>query len=189
MEPRRTRKRWTQAELAQVPNEGTSRHEVIDGEPVVTPAPGLPHQRVVTDLVSVLNAFVRAQDLGQVFAAPAHVLLGEDDCLEPDIVFVRKERTEILSDRAVEGPPDLVVEVLSPATAARDRGIKLERYRHFEVAEYWIVDPDERSLEVWALADGAGEPAALGPSDVLPWSPGWAVAVLEVGVGEVLGGP
>ena len=188
MEAHRTRRRWTYAEFARLPSEGTSRYEVIDGELVVTPAPGLRHQGIVTDLVTFLNTFVRAHDLGRVFASPVDVLLGEGDYLEPDIVFVRKGRSDILSDRGVEGPPDLLVEVISPASVDRDRGIKLERYRHFGVAEYWVVDPDVRAVEVWALADGAMEPMVFRPADVLRWIPWDGAPVLEVDVAEVVGG-
>ena len=188
MEAHRTRRRWTYAEFARLPSEGTSRYEVIDGELVVTPAPGLRHQGIVTDLVTFLNTFVREHDLGRVFASPVDVLFGEGDYLEPDIVFVRKGRFDILSDRGVEGPPDLVVEVISPASADRDRGIKLERYRHFGVAEYWVVDPDMRVVEVWALADGATEPLVFGPADVLRWIPLDGGPALEVDVAEVVGG-
>jgi Uma2 family endonuclease len=188
MEARRTRRRWSYAEFARLPSEGTSRQEVIDGELVVTPAPGLRHQGIVTDLVTLLNTFVRAHDLGRIFAAPVDVLFGEGDYLEPDIVFVRRDRTGILSDRGVEGPPDLVVEIVSPATADRDRGVKLERYRHFGVAEYWIVDPEVGALEVWALSEGASEPVVFGPADVLRWSPWVGGPVLEISVAEVLSG-
>lgn len=72
----------------------------------------------------------------------------------------------------MEGPPDLVVEVVSPSTAGRDRGVKLERYRRYGVAEYWVVDPAERALEIWQLAQGAREPVKLGTSDVLRWGSG-----------------
>jgi Uma2 family endonuclease len=188
MEARRTRRRWTYAEFARLPSKGTSRQEVIDGELVVTPAPGLRHQGIVTDLVTLLNTFVRAHDLGRIFAAPVDVLFAEGDYLEPDIVFVRRDRTGILSDRGVEGPPDLVVEIVSPATADRDRGVKLERYRHFGVAEYWIVDPEVGALEVWALSEGASEPVVFGPADVLRWSPWVGGPVLEISVAEVLSG-
>ena len=85
------------------------------------------------------------------------------------------------------GPPDLVVEVVSPSTAARDRGQKLERYRTYGVPEYWVVDPDRRTVEVWRFGDGAREPTRYGPGDILEWQPGVAAAVLEISVGDLLG--
>jgi len=186
MEAHRTRTRWTYAEFARLPSEGGSRNEVIAGDLVVTPAPGRRHQRIVTDLVTVLNQFVRTHGLGEVFAAPFDVLLAEGDYLEPDIVFVSAARTHLLSDRGVEGAPDLVIEVTSPSTASRDRGAKLERYRHFGVGQYWIVDPDAGALELWNL-QRPEPPTRLEIEETLRWSPAGAPASLEVDVREILG--
>lgn len=186
MEANRSRMRWTYAEFARLPSERGMRHEVIDGELVVTPAPGLRHQRVVTELVVRLHAFVRDSGLGEVFVGPVDVLLADGDFIEPDILFVRTEKAHLFSDRGIEGPPDLIVEVLSPSTAARDRGLKLDRYRHFGVPEYWVVDPDGRSIEVWDLAAGAAAPAVLGPDDTLRWDPAGSTRALEIPVGDVV---
>lgn len=189
MEANRTGDRWTYAEFARLPSDGGVRHEIIDGELIVTPAPSVRHQRIVTRVVSLLHDFVGSHALGEVFAGPVDVLFAEGDYVEPDIVFVRKGRSDILTDRGVEGPPDLVVEVTSPATAARDRGSKLERYRLYGVAEYWIVDPDRRTIEVWRPAENksAVAPAVLGPADVLEWAPGVHGVTLEIAVEELLG--
>ena len=170
MASERTRTRWTYAEFARLPSEGSTRYEVIDDELYVTPAPGTRHQRIVTDLVTLLNGFVRAHDLGKLFVSPFDVLFAEGDYVEPDLVFVRRDREGILSDRGVEGAPDLLVEVLSPSTAKRDRGIKLERYRHFGVPEYWIVDAEARTLEIRRLSQGT-EPVVLSVDDRLDWQP------------------
>jgi len=186
MEAHSTRQRWTYAEFARLPTSGTTRYEVIAGELVVTPAPGLRHQLVATNLITLLNSFVRAHDLGQVLSGPFDVLFAEGDYLEPDLIFMAADRLHLLSDRGAEGAPDLVVEIISPSTAHRDRGIKLERYRHYGVAEYWVLDPAARTLERWALADGAAEPRVLGQEDTLCWQPHGAAAALEVPVGELL---
>lgn len=129
MDARVSRKRWTYAEFARLPSSGSTRYEVIAGELVVTPSPGLRHQQIVTEIVVVLHAYAKANGLGHVLAGPFDILFGEGDYLEPDLLFVSQERATILTERGAEGPPDLVVEVLSPATAARDRNEKLERYR------------------------------------------------------------
>jgi Uma2 family endonuclease len=186
MEAKRGQTRWTYSEFARLPSEGGTRYEVIDGELVVTPAPGLRHQRIATDLVTALNAFVRDHGLGQVFAGPVDVLFAEGDYLQPDIVFVRTGNEHLLSERGIEGPPDLVVEILSPSTAARDRGVKLERYRYFGVPEYWVVDPDARALEVRDLASGASEPRVVGPDDTLHWAPAGAEARLALRVAALM---
>lgn len=165
-----TRVRWTYSEFARLPESGSTRYEVIGDELVVTPAPGRRHQQVLGRLHLRLGAFVEERDLGEVYVGPFDVLLAEGDYLEPDLLFVRKGRGHIVSDRGVEGPPDLVVEIVSPSTAARDRGLKLERYRRHGVAEYWIVDPDRGTVELWKLGAGADEPDVLKSSDTLRWT-------------------
>jgi Uma2 family endonuclease len=137
MEANRSRPRWTYAEFARLPSEGSTRYEVIDGELAVTPAPTGDHQRVVAKLVRILDVFAHEHALGEVLPSPIDVLFGEGDYFEPDVIFIRSERADLVGDRGVEAPPDLVVEILSLSTAHRDRGIKLERYRHFGVPEYW----------------------------------------------------
>jgi Uma2 family endonuclease len=188
MEAKRSRRHWTYAEFARLPSEGSTRYEVIDGELVVTPSPTSRHQAIVTDLSFLLNGFVRGRGLGRVLSGPVDVLFGEGDYFTPDLVFVSRARAAILSDRGLEGPPDLVVEVLSPSTERRDRGIKLERYRLFGVAEYWIVDPEERTIEVWDLASGAEAPILLAAADTLRWIPSDGAEPLAFELTEVFGG-
>jgi Uma2 family endonuclease len=187
MEAKRSRRQWTYAEFARLPSEGSQRHEVIDGELVVTPSPTSRHQAIVTDLSSRLHVFARARGLGRVLSGPVDVLFAEGDYLAPDLVFVAEARAKVLTDRGVEGPPDLVVEVLSPSTEGRDRGVKLDRYRHFGVGEYWIVDPDERKVEVWALASGAKAPTILAAADTLRWTPSPAATTLAIPLIELFG--
>lgn len=98
------------------------------------------------------------------------------------------DRAHLVSDRGIEGPPHLVVEVASPSTAGRDRGIKLERYRPYGVDMYWILDGDRGTLEEWELVGGPSEPRVLGRDEVLRWAPFDGGAVLELSVGEVLDG-
>ena len=187
MEANSTRRRWTYADFTRLPSETSTRYEVIDGELFVTPGPALRHQGIVMHLASQLHVFARSHDLGQVFTGPLDVLFAEGDYFEPDIVFVQKDRAELLSERGVEGPPDLVVEILSPSTAARDRGIKLERYRLFGVPEYWVVDPDARTVEVWRLAENPRDPCVIGAADTLRWTPVSGGVTLQVPVAELLG--
>ena len=178
--------RWTYAEFARLPSEESTRYEVIDGELAVTPSPSSRHQQVVGNLLAILRNFVREHSLGRVFPGPLDVLFGEGDYVAPDLVFIRPERAHLVSERGIEGPPDLIVEILSPSTAHRDRGIKLDRYRHFGVAEYWIVDIDARSLEVWRLGEVARAPQKVGATDVFLWEPVSGGAALEVPMEEVL---
>lgn len=189
MEANRARHRWTYDEYARLPQPSQARgtrFEVIDGELCVTPGPSLRHQQIVVRLTALLYRFVEENRLGEVIVSPFDVLFAEGDYVEPDLVFVRSDRLEILTERGAEGPPDLLVEVLSPSTAARDLGIKLDRYRLFSVAEYWVIDPDERTVLVWRLADGASAPLALGTADTLRWQPLVGGPSIEISVAELL---
>lgn len=187
MEANRGRTRWTWEEYARLPTSGSTRYEVIADEVAVTPSPSSRHQRIVGVLFNRLFSFVEENALGEVFVGPFDVLLGEGDYLEPDLLYVRSDHMELVTDRGVEGAPDLVVEIASPSTASRDRGIKLERYRHFGVPEYWVVDPDARRVEVWRLAEGVAEPVVLEAADVLEWRPASRGPALVLPLTDVLG--
>lgn len=186
MAPETTRRRWTYAEFARLPDEGSRRQEIIDGKLYVTPSPSSGHQRLVGHLFARLHAFVQEHGLGEVFPGPLDVLFAEGDYLEPDVLFVGSWNEGLVSDRGVEGPPDLVVEVVSPSTSTRDRGLKLERYRHYGVPEYWIVDAEAGTVEAWRFASGVDEPDRYSPDDVLRWVPADDVDPLEIDVGELL---
>jgi len=188
MEANEARTRWTYAEFARLPSETGTRHEVIDGELVVTPSPRPRHQAIVLDLGRILGDFVGSERLGTILPGPVDVLFAEGDYLVPDLVFVRKGRAGMVSDRGIEGPPDLVVEILSPSTEARDRGVKLDRYRLYGVREYWIVDPDSRSVEVWRFGEGAESAEACGAGSAFSWTPLPDGPTLEVGVDDVFQG-
>ena len=186
MEANRSQSRWTYAEYMRLPMSGSTRYEVIDGRVEVTPSPTSRHQRIVMRLGAALHGHASAHGLGEVFPGPIDVLFGEGDYVQPDLVFVRADRKEVVSLRGIEGPPDLIIEILSPSTADRDRGVKLERYRHHRVPEYWIVDPDARAVEVWRLGDGAAKPEVV--TDVLEWAPVQGAPRLALRVEEVVGG-
>jgi Uma2 family endonuclease len=176
-------RRWTYEEFARLPNDG-NRYEVIGGELFVTPAPAPLHQKVLTRLIAALDSFAEAHGLGEVFA-PIDVLFGEGDYLEPDLIFISRDRLGIVSDRAAEAAPNLVVEILSPATAMRDRGIKRERYARFGVREYWIVDIQRSRIERYFLLDEPDLPAEQA-SDTLDWQPVADGPVLTLNVPELL---
>jgi Uma2 family endonuclease len=160
---------WTYAEFARLPDDG-NRYEVIAGELHMTPAPRPFHQDVVARLIVLLRGFADRHRLGRVLPAPVDVLLSADDYLEPDLVFVRRGRSDIITDRGVEGPPDLVVEVLSTSTALRDRGVKRDRYARFDIANYWIVDAERGQVEVYDLDEDPLRPAFV-TAETLVWQP------------------
>lgn len=145
--------RYTYADYCQLPDD--RRYELIDGEFYeMAPAPSSVHQRTVLKLARLLADWVEQQGLGEVFIAPFDVLFSLWDTLQPDILFVAAGRQSIITPRACEGAPDLVVEVLSPSTSRRDLVLKRERYARFGVREYWLVDPAARSIELLTLQDG-----------------------------------
>ena len=132
------------------------RFELLDGELIVVPVPNLGHQRIGTRLGALLHAFVQQGGLGEVFHAPCDVVLSKTDVVQPDLLFVSVERAHLLlGGDNVLGAPDLVVEILSPATAGRDRTLKRALYARRGVKEYWLVDPEARTVTVLGL--GAGD--------------------------------
>jgi Uma2 family endonuclease len=160
---------WTYEEFARLPDDG-NRYEVIAGELYVTPAPGSIHQRVVWRLGTALENFCEEHGAGTMYGAPYDVIFGEGDYLEPDIVFVRRDREDIVEKHGMVGAPDLVVEVLSDSTARRDRGIKRERYAAYGVPEYWIIDTEARRIDVLRLTAGELRRAETA-TDFLRWQP------------------
>jgi Uma2 family endonuclease len=171
--------RWTYAEFARLPDDG-NRYEVIAGELYVSPAPRPLHQLVVTRITVALSAHVEANRMGTVFVGPIDVLFAEGDYLEPDVVFVRRERGGIESDRGLEAAPDLVVEVASPSTGGRDRILKRERYLHFGVPEYWVVDPEAREVLVYHSTGDPTKPDVL--AETLTWRPFPSAPPLEIDI-------
>jgi Uma2 family endonuclease len=175
---------WTYEEFSRLPDDG-NRYEVIAGELYVTPAPGSIHQVVSARFFTELRVFATNQhDLGEVLYAPLDVIFSEGDYVQPDIVFLRKDHEHYRTKRGIEGPPDLVVEILSSTTARQDRGIKRERYALFGVPEYWIIDVDARRVEVYRLQDDPDQPTIV--ADRLTWQPVEGGPVLELNVAELL---
>jgi Uma2 family endonuclease len=147
MQPARAPIRLTHEEYLQFPDDGR-RHELIDGEHFVTPAPTRRHQRICLDLASALNAHVRTHRLGEVYSAPMDVILSEHDVLQPDILFVSNERREVLG-KWVHGAPDLAVEILSPSSRRLDEVTKRRVYERFGVRELWVIDPEIEVLRLY----------------------------------------
>ncbi len=140
--------RLTYDDYCLLPNDG-KRYEIIDGELFVTPSPRRSHQKVVGNLYYYLTHYIKTQQLGEVYVAPFDVVFSRFDVVEPDILYISAARASVLTDKNVQGAPDLVVEVLSETTAEVDRTTKLKLYARFGVQEYWIIDPEGPSAEVY----------------------------------------
>jgi len=135
--------------VQQLPDDG-NRYEAIEGELCVTPAPSLRHQTISRRLLVDLVRLLVDKGHGEVWYAPIGVWFpATDEGVQPDIIFVSNERRGILAPEGVRGAPDLVVEILSPSTASRDKGVKRALYERHGVAEYWIVDPELEAVDVW----------------------------------------
>lgn len=140
---------WTYEDYTRLPDNGR-RYEVIRGRLHVHPVPRTKHQLVVTELACDLLASVKAEVLGQVLVSPVDVLISElANPVQPDILFVAQERLEIVKEKFVDGVPDLIVEVLSPGNPGHDRYTKYRLYEEAGVQEYWIVDPDACTVDVY----------------------------------------
>lgn len=131
----------------------TLRVEYLNGEIVMTPARSPQHQIIAANLMLLLGQFAKQKELGLVLAAPLDVILSnEAQIAQPDLIFIAKARIPKLVTRAaINGAPDLAIEILSPSTTRADRKVKLTLYARFGVSEYWIVDPEDRSVEVYSL--------------------------------------
>lgn len=136
-----------------MPEDG-NKYEIIQGELFVTPPPSTDHQRVSRGAFRKIDAYVEEHNLGEVFYAPFMVRLTPDEPVEPDLVYVRKNRLEIIDRAGINGAPDLVIEILSPNKPQYDRVTKFNRYLQVGVPEYWILDPKSRTAEQFALEEG-----------------------------------
>ncbi len=131
--------------------------EFIAGEVVWHSPAKAKHLKATMRLVKLVDTFVALKGLGQVFTEKALITLTRND-YEPDIVFFGREKAELFHENQMEFPaPDFLVEVLSPSTEKRDRGIKFDDYALHSVREYWIVDCDEQTIEQYLLRDGRSE--------------------------------
>jgi Uma2 family endonuclease len=141
---------WTYDDTARLPDDG-NRYEVIRGVLYVTPAPNYKHQFVIMNLAASFHEFLAERELGVVLPAPFDILLPREIAspVEPDLVVFRSGNVPDWGAKSFAGVPDLVVEVLSPSTRSRDRRIKLRAYEEAGVPEYWLVDPDLRSILVY----------------------------------------
>jgi Uma2 family endonuclease len=150
----KSKRLWTYDEmLAELP-ESTQPLELWDGEIVMSPSPHAEHQRLVLRVCERLNRFVTQKGLGEVFVSPLDVVLSPKRVVQPDVLFVSNARRHIIKDH-IRGVPDLAFEIISEGTWQRDRVAKKSLYEQFGVGEYWIIDPESRTIEVFALVEGS----------------------------------
>ena len=134
--------------------EGDERYELIDGELVLVGSPNTDHQTVSARIGYRMYSFIEENGLGRFFHAPYDVLFTDTDVVQPDLLFVSKERESIITEANIQGAPDLIVEILSPSSVRRDWHDKRGLYANYGVREYWIVDPVHQIVSVLLLQDG-----------------------------------
>lgn len=143
-----------------LPNDG-KRYELIEGELYMTPAPTTEHQAISFRLEHLLYDFVSQSNRGYIYHAPIDIVLSMTDVVEPDIIYFSKEREYIITKRNIIAAPDLVIEILSEGTETIDRTIKKTLYEKHGVKEYWIVDPDKKTIDYFVLKNNKFERCGL----------------------------
>ncbi|MEZ5291878.1 MAG: Uma2 family endonuclease [Vicinamibacterales bacterium] len=176
-------RRLTYDDFLLFPDDG-KRHEIIDGEHYVTPSPNTRHQRLVRRLLLSVGQYLESHPgVGEVFGAPFDVVLSFHDVVEPDLLFIAADQEGVLTDKNVEGPPALVIEVLSKDTRKKDAQTKRRLFERTGVREYWLVDPELDLVQVLRRsADGKlvrVEEVTAEDDGVLttPLLPGWQLAM------------
>jgi Uma2 family endonuclease len=174
---------WTYADYARLPDDG-NHYEVLDGELLVTPSPSPLHQRIAFRLAMAIDAYVERHGLGVVIP-DVDLLFVSGQFLRPDLLVVPERSREGITNRGVETAPLLVVEILSPTSAAIDRVKKPARCGDFGIPEYWVLDPEEHCAWVWRFASGVAGPERT--EGWLEWHPEGAPEPLALDLGALLG--
>jgi len=143
----------TYREYCYLPDDGR-RHELMEGDFYVNPAPSTTHQRVSRRLQFMLVEQLETPGIAEVFDAPVDVILSDTNVVQPDLAVVRMSREGAVTERGIEGPPDLIVEILSPGSAGQDEFLKKVLYAKMGVPEYWLVDPNHGRVTVLRAQDG-----------------------------------
>ena len=175
--------KFTYEDYRNLPESETKRYELLEGDIVMVPSAATYHQRISVRLQYILEGLVQQHSLGSIYSAPCDVVLSEENVVQPDIFFVSKARSQIIKEECIEGAPDLVIEILSPATSGRDRTYKRTLYARHGVQEYWLVDPKEQAVEVLTLSQAQFKPTRIyRKADVLKSA---LLSNLEINLSEI----
>jgi Uma2 family endonuclease/predicted DNA-binding transcriptional regulator AlpA len=159
-------KKLTYQDYLLLPEEPGYRYEILQGELLKEPSPSVLHQRVSRRLQRILEDYFEKNDPeGETFDAPLDVTFHDVTVVQPDLFYVAGEQKQIIQDARIDGPPALVVEILSAFSGRKDRVQKMRIYQEAQVQHYWLVNPLERTLECFALRDGLYALAAAGMDD------------------------
>lgn len=180
--PARSPRHWTREEVLALPDDGM-RHELVDGELLVSPSPGGRHQVALSALFARLLPYVLEHRLGQLLWSPADLDLDADQLVQPDIFLLRDVASVVEWGWRGAGIPLLVVEALSPSTARHDRITKRRLYQRAGIPTCWIVDLEARLVEVWTPEDAS--PRIV--TDVLTWQSSPELPPLVIDLEATLG--
>lgn len=168
----------TYEDYCAIPNDGR-RHEIIDGEHYVNPAPNIRHQLVTMRLASAVHQHVTAHGRGQAIPSPVDVVLSENTVVQPDIVYVSPAREHVITPANVQGAPDLLIEVLS-SDRNYDEHVKYKLYEQAGVLEYWIIDPENESAKVFRRAGNRCAPVPVTDTITTPLLPDFRLRIAEL---------
>lgn len=149
-------RRYTYDELCEVMEETNLPHELWDGELIMSPTPDYFHQKLVGYIYRELHGFVAARSLGEVLLSPFDMVLSPRRSFQPDVLYLSKAKLPLIQ-KILRGPADLVVEVISEHGRRRDRIDKRDIYAQHGIPEYWMIDPEARTVEVLTLVKGEYE--------------------------------
>ena len=178
--------RMTATEFLAFTQQTDRSYQLLNGRPMMNPAPLLKHQEIVGNLHVPLILFVKPRALGKIWLAPADVVFDRFNVVQPDLFFVATDRLNIAAGGNLQGAPDLVVEVLSASTADVDRGYKQRLYAIHGVREYWLIDPDAYQVEILTLVEGEfGRAGVYSKGDIVtsPLLTGFRIAVDDIFAG------
>ena len=175
--PRELKRKLDYSDLLAAPDDG-KRYELVQGHLFVTSSPSPLHQRISRRLQRQLEDYFHDRSIGEVFNAPIDLILTHQDVLVPDLVVVTQPQH--ITKRGIEGPPLVVVEILSPSTQKQDRGTKAQRYAELDVEHYWIVDPAKQRLECHRLTEGAFRPLIDAAGEMELAHPDWDGLVIDL---------
>lgn len=177
-------KKYTYQDYLKMPDEPGYRYEILDGDLVKEPSPGVVHQAVSINLLRILlDYFQTADPGGKLFHAPLDVTLGDRTVVQPDILFISSDQLDIVKQARIEGAPLLAVEIISPSTREKDYFRKLQIYQHAGVRHYWLIDPQEQTFQAYCLDHGPFKLVCSGSSNEvldLKYFPGLEIPLADL---------
>lgn len=159
-----TKIKFTYEDYKSLPQSETKQYELLRGDLIMVPSPTEAHQRVSRNLEFLLWQFIKEKELGHLYDAPLDVVFGKGDereVVQPDIFYIAQNRSKIITEQEIQGPPDLIIEIISSGNEKYDRGYKTTLYSRYGVKEYWLVDPERKMVEVLNLEEKGFQQSGL----------------------------